>query len=58
MAGRLKGVSAIFLLLQSLVARCELSLRKDGKGGWEMSAKGPLAVIGFVIVVTLYHFTS
>ena len=44
-------------LFQSLVARCELTLRRDGKGVWQMSAKGPLAVVGLLFVLTLYHFT-
>jgi len=45
-------------VVQSLVARCELSLRKDGKGIWQISAKGPLAVVGLLVVVIVFHFTS
>ena len=45
------------ILFQSLVAQCELTVRKDRKGVWQMSAKGPLAVVGLLAVLTLYHFT-
>ena len=44
-------------LFQSVVARCELSLRKEAKGDWQISAKGPLAVVGVLVVMVLYHFT-
>ena len=47
----------MLMLFQTLVARCELSLRGDAKGVWQISAKGPLAVVGFLAVVTLHHFT-
>jgi len=46
------------ILFQSLVARCELSVRRDGKGVWQLSAKGPLAVVGVLVVLVIYHFAS
>jgi hypothetical protein len=48
----------MLMLFQSLIARCELSLRKDGKGVWQMSARGPLAVVGVLVLLMLHHFAS
>lgn len=45
-------------LIENLCARCELSLRRDGKGIWQVSAKGPLAVVGLLVVAMMYHYAS
>jgi hypothetical protein len=42
-------------IIQSLIVRCELSVRKDAKGTWQVCAKGPLAIIALVLLVVLYR---
>jgi len=43
-------------LFQSLIERCELTVRKDAKGTWQVSAKGPLALIALIALAAMYHF--
>jgi hypothetical protein len=42
-------------LIKSLVANCELRLRKDATG-WHACAKGPVAVAALLVLIILLLF--
>ena len=42
-------------LLESLIGRCELSLRKDASG-WQLSAKGPLPLFALAAIAMAWHW--
>ena len=53
MAGR------VFDLLHALIAKCELSIKRDApRGVWQVSAKGPLALLALVAIIIFWHYAK